>query len=192
MEVVRTHGGDPAGGPFDQMVLYLDDAAAVGRATDRLRTGGLTPAHRHPYWAANGAAIYRDPDGRDVVFAPWICGRDPDPIDGHPDRSHTLEPWIEWYDCDRRALRGSLSHASDRRRADPRLADRADCSNARRTQLRKSAEEVRRGPGQEIPVDDMVDSLVVERDHSGDRQQCGGREVIGPGEVRVRGVGDGH
>ena len=28
-----------------------------------------------------GAVVYLDPDGRGVVYAPWIFGRDPDPTD---------------------------------------------------------------------------------------------------------------
>ena len=81
LEIVRSHEpGDP--GTFDQLVLYLDDGAAVDVATARLRATGLTPnADPHPYWAANRAVIFRDPDGRDVVFAPWVYGRDVDPID---------------------------------------------------------------------------------------------------------------
>ena len=81
LEVVRAREkGDP--GTFDQLVLYLDDVAAVAAATERLRDAGQTAiAEPHPYWAANGAVIFRDPDGRDVVFAPWVYGRDPDPID---------------------------------------------------------------------------------------------------------------
>lgn len=81
LEVVRSHeSGDP--GTFDQLVLYLDDAAAVVAATETLRAAGHRPiAEPHAYWAANGAVIFRDPDGRDVVFAPWVFGRDLDPID---------------------------------------------------------------------------------------------------------------
>jgi len=40
-----------------------------------LGKAGLRPAPTpHPYRAANGAVTYRDPDGRDVVFAPWVYG----------------------------------------------------------------------------------------------------------------------
>jgi catechol 2,3-dioxygenase-like lactoylglutathione lyase family enzyme len=69
----------------DQLVLYLDNAAAVPAATSRLRTAGLSPdPHPHAYWAANGAVTFRDPDGRAVIFAPWVFARDPDPVDDHP------------------------------------------------------------------------------------------------------------
>jgi catechol 2,3-dioxygenase-like lactoylglutathione lyase family enzyme len=85
LEIVR---GDPGGAEsdaFDQLVFYLDDVEAVAAATAPLREYGLSPEpHPHPYWQANGAAVYRDPDGRDLVFAPWVYGRDPDPIDRRP------------------------------------------------------------------------------------------------------------
>ena len=80
LEIVRAHG-DAAAGTFDQIVLYLDNATAVHDATIRLDATGLTPSEPHAYWAANGAVVYRDPDGRDVVFAPWVYGRDPEPGD---------------------------------------------------------------------------------------------------------------
>ena len=88
MEIIR---GDPdreTRGAFDQLVLYLDDADAVTAATAPLHERGLRPEPKpHPYWWANGAVVYRDPDGRELVFAPWVYGRDPDPIDRHPDHS---------------------------------------------------------------------------------------------------------
>jgi len=73
LEIVRRPPDAAQVGTFDQLVLYLDDAAAVEAATGRLRNAGLAPiADPHPYWAANGAVIYNDPDGRDVVFVPWV------------------------------------------------------------------------------------------------------------------------
>jgi hypothetical protein len=36
---------------------------------------------QHPYWQANGAVTYLDPDGRGVVFCPWVYGRDAEPVD---------------------------------------------------------------------------------------------------------------
>ena len=29
---------------------------------------------QHPYWKATGAVTYSDPDGREVVFAPFVFG----------------------------------------------------------------------------------------------------------------------
>jgi GNAT superfamily N-acetyltransferase len=68
----------------------------------------------HPYWAVNGALIYRDPDGREVVFAPWVYGRDPEPVDSQnqrPEPETSLR--FEWYEGDREALRPLLIEAED-------------------------------------------------------------------------------
>jgi catechol 2,3-dioxygenase-like lactoylglutathione lyase family enzyme len=74
LEIVREHEAS-AVAAFDQLVLYLDDAAAVDVATAPLRAAGLAAKpDQHPYWAANGAVTYDDPDGREVVFAPWVYG----------------------------------------------------------------------------------------------------------------------
>jgi catechol 2,3-dioxygenase-like lactoylglutathione lyase family enzyme len=82
MEVVRARPSDAAVGSFDQLVLYVDDEDVLAAATARLRDAGLRPdPSQHPYWAANGATTYRDPDGRGVVYAPWVYGRVPDPVD---------------------------------------------------------------------------------------------------------------
>ena len=58
----------------DQLCLYFPDATAQQQAIARLSAAGLEPAESHPYWAATGAVTYRDPDGREVVFAPFIFG----------------------------------------------------------------------------------------------------------------------
>jgi catechol 2,3-dioxygenase-like lactoylglutathione lyase family enzyme len=86
LEIVRAGTADPKGkgSDTDQLVLYLDNPAAVPAATSQLRTAGLTPDRQpHAYWAANGAVTFRDPDGRAVIFAPWVFGRDPDPVGDH-------------------------------------------------------------------------------------------------------------
>src|SRR5690242_1041383 len=62
LEIVRAHHG-AVEGTFDQLVLYLDGPAAVHAATARLRQAGRPNAEPHAYWAANGAVVYRDPDG---------------------------------------------------------------------------------------------------------------------------------
>lgn len=86
LEIVRRPIESSPAGAFDQLVLYFDNAAAVAEATGRLTAAGIAPeTDPHPYWAANGAVIYRDPDGRDVVFAPWVFGRDPSPTDHDAD-----------------------------------------------------------------------------------------------------------
>lgn len=44
------------------------------RPNARLRAAQRRPLESHPYWAATGAVTYRDPDGREVVFAPFVFG----------------------------------------------------------------------------------------------------------------------
>jgi hypothetical protein len=58
----------------DQLCLYFPDAMAQQQATARLSEAGMPPVESHPYWAATGAVTYHDPDGREVVFAPFIFG----------------------------------------------------------------------------------------------------------------------
>jgi hypothetical protein len=58
----------------DQLCLYFPDATAQRQATARLSAAGIPPTESHPYWSATGAVTYRDPDGREVVFAPFIFG----------------------------------------------------------------------------------------------------------------------
>lgn len=60
--------------PHDQLCLYFPDEVARQAATARLRAAGVEPVASHPYWAATGAETYRDPDGREVVFAPFVFG----------------------------------------------------------------------------------------------------------------------
>jgi catechol 2,3-dioxygenase-like lactoylglutathione lyase family enzyme len=80
MEVVRAHGTGSRPDRFDQLVFYLPDHGAVAAATSALRDHGERPADTaHPYWVANGALVFLDPDGRGVVYAPWVYGRAPDP-----------------------------------------------------------------------------------------------------------------
>ncbi len=73
----------------EQLCLYFPDAAAQQRATIRLAESGAEPVDSHPYWAATGAVTYRDPDGREVVFAPFVFAVN-EPADGHSSGEH----WI--------------------------------------------------------------------------------------------------
>jgi catechol 2,3-dioxygenase-like lactoylglutathione lyase family enzyme len=77
MEIVRSDqvGARPDG--FDQIVFYLSDEDALTRAIAPLLGAGMTadPAP-HPYWRANGGVVFHDPDGRGVVYAPWVFGPD--------------------------------------------------------------------------------------------------------------------
>jgi len=58
----------------EQLCLYFPDARTQQAAVARLEQAGHQPVEQHPYWEATGAATYRDPDGREVVFAPFVYG----------------------------------------------------------------------------------------------------------------------
>lgn len=60
--------------PHEQLCLYFPDASAQQAAIGRLRAAGIEPVPQHPYWEATGAVTYRDPDGREIVFAPFVFG----------------------------------------------------------------------------------------------------------------------
>jgi catechol 2,3-dioxygenase-like lactoylglutathione lyase family enzyme len=80
LEIVRSR--EPAGpvDQFDQMVFYLADERSQREVIARLAANGIEPAaEQHSYWQANGGVTYRDPDGRGVVFASWVYGRDVQP-----------------------------------------------------------------------------------------------------------------
>jgi catechol 2,3-dioxygenase-like lactoylglutathione lyase family enzyme len=72
LEIVRLGDAPRPAGGLDQLVFYLPDAAAQERITVRLAAAGAHPVAQIDYWAANGGVTYRDPDGREVVFASWI------------------------------------------------------------------------------------------------------------------------
>ena len=58
----------------EQLCLYFPDHQAQQSAIARLREAGVEPVEQHPYWEATGALTFRDPDGREIVFAPFIFG----------------------------------------------------------------------------------------------------------------------
>lgn len=60
--------------PHEQLCLYFPDEAAQQAAVARLQLAGHPPVEQHPYWEATGAVTYRDPDGREIVFAPFVFG----------------------------------------------------------------------------------------------------------------------
>jgi GNAT superfamily N-acetyltransferase len=116
LEIVRAHNADEPTGSVDQLVLYLSDPAAVARATKTLRQQGFTPDSSPPaYWAANGAVIFDDPDGRGVVFAPWVYGRDPEPADVEANGPSAADFHVEVHEYldDRAALRALFEEAED-------------------------------------------------------------------------------
>lgn len=58
----------------EQLCLYFPDQPAQQAAIARLREAAIEPVQQHPYWEAAGAVTFRDPDGREVVFAPFVYG----------------------------------------------------------------------------------------------------------------------
>ncbi len=58
----------------EQLCLYFPDKQARQAAIARLQAAAAEPVEQDPYWEATGAVSYRDPDGREVVFAPFIFG----------------------------------------------------------------------------------------------------------------------
>ena len=58
----------------EQLCLYFPDRQAQQAAVARLQQAGHQRVEQHPYWEATGAVTYRDPDGREVVFAPFVYG----------------------------------------------------------------------------------------------------------------------
>jgi hypothetical protein len=75
----------------EQLCLYFPDNAAQQRAAARLAVAGLKPVQSHPYWAATGAVTYRDPDGREVVFAPFVFAVN-EPAEGASSGAHWDAP----------------------------------------------------------------------------------------------------
>jgi hypothetical protein len=71
----------------EQLCLYFPDAAARQRATARLVAAGVKSVESHPYWAATGSVTYRDPDGREVVFVPFVFGVN-EPAEGAASGEH--------------------------------------------------------------------------------------------------------
>jgi hypothetical protein len=72
----------------EQLCLYFPDGATRQQATARLSTAGVEPVESHPYWAATGAITYRDPDGREVVFVPFVFAVN-EPPEGNASGTHS-------------------------------------------------------------------------------------------------------
>jgi catechol 2,3-dioxygenase-like lactoylglutathione lyase family enzyme len=58
----------------EELVLYLGGPDARDEAVRRLTDAGLAPCEQYHYWTANESVTFLDPDGREVVFAPWVFG----------------------------------------------------------------------------------------------------------------------
>lgn len=63
----------------EQLVLYLPGEPARDAVARRLTDAGLAPVTPHRYWVDNDSVAFLDPDGREVIFAPWIFGKEPTP-----------------------------------------------------------------------------------------------------------------
>ncbi|HLH81756.1 MAG TPA: VOC family protein [Trebonia sp.] len=63
----------------EELVLYLPGPEARDAAVRRLTEAGLTPVAPYQYWVDNDSVAFLDPDGREVIFAPWIFGKEPTP-----------------------------------------------------------------------------------------------------------------
>ena len=80
LEIVRSTDSQPPVDRLEQLVFYLSGAEAVAAATRRLRAADVpTDPEPHPYWVARRADVHLDPDGRRVVFAPWVFGEELEP-----------------------------------------------------------------------------------------------------------------
>ena len=83
-EVVEGTEPSPAS-QHDSLCLYFPEQAAMDAAMSRLKAAGIEPSESHPYWAATGGVTYRDPDGRQVIFAPFVYGKnEPESSSGSP------------------------------------------------------------------------------------------------------------
>ena len=124
LEILRARSGDTGAVGHEEIVLYLDGDEAVHSATAGLRKAGMTSDREgHAYWKANGAITYRDPDGRGLVFAPWVFGQVPDPVDrpaagtdpADPDPAGAFDASvrIDWYGGERHDLLALFEEAED-------------------------------------------------------------------------------
>lgn len=84
LEIVRSDTHESRRDPLELLALYFSGEQAAAQAAAPLESAGVPrdPAP-HPYWAARGASVYVDPDGRRVVYAPWVFGVEPEPGASH-------------------------------------------------------------------------------------------------------------
>lgn len=66
----------------EQLVLYLRGQPARDALARRITEAGHEPVDQYKYWELNGAITFPDPDGREVVLAPWVFGQEPPPLRG--------------------------------------------------------------------------------------------------------------
>lgn len=58
----------------EQLCRYCSDKRGQQAALTGLQEVATQPVEQRPLLEATGAVIYRDPDGREVVFAPFVYG----------------------------------------------------------------------------------------------------------------------
>ena len=117
LEILRDQGSESSTNA-DEITFDLNGVDAVQAAVTRLRQAGHVPQIGHAYWEANGAVTYRDPDGRGLVFASWVFGQVPDPVDrvpgeGSPPDADLEAVRVAWDDGHRSALRALFEEAED-------------------------------------------------------------------------------
>lgn len=71
----------------EQLCLYFPDRQAQHAAIARLEAASVPRVEQHPYWEAMGAVTYQDPDGREIVFAPFVYGVN-EPADSSASGTH--------------------------------------------------------------------------------------------------------
>lgn len=64
----------------EELVLYFPGASARDVVARRIAEDGHAPVEQYRYWDLNGAVTYLDPDGRELVLAPWVFGKEPPPM----------------------------------------------------------------------------------------------------------------
>jgi catechol 2,3-dioxygenase-like lactoylglutathione lyase family enzyme len=90
LEIVES--AEPVAADYqEQLCLYFPDKHAQQAAIARLQAAGLAPVEQHPYWEATGAVTFPDPDGREVVFAPFVFGVN-EPDDSSTSGKHEFPP----------------------------------------------------------------------------------------------------
>ena len=89
LEIVES--ADPVAVDHEQLCLYFPDQRSRQAAIARLQAAAAEPVEQDPYWEATGAVTYRDPDGREVVFAPFVFGVN-EPDDSSTSGKHEFPP----------------------------------------------------------------------------------------------------
>ena len=67
----------------DQLVLYYPGARERDVVAARLAEHGHEAVEQYRYWSLNDAITVLDPDGRELILAPWVFGTEPPPMRRH-------------------------------------------------------------------------------------------------------------